>query len=455
MAKNKNTQDPGEKLEIAKRIANQSKRVTVGYENFEASLFRFLRFMSSLIDKFFFSQKHLGLVSLIMACFLYLSVNYDSDTNALTKTITNAKILNNVTVSARYNDETFEISGAPTSCQVVITGDAASVNSAASKSGMCVIDLEGYTEGTHSVPLKASGYGSNVNAIVTPSETQITLKRKTTAQFALSYDYINTNLLDSRFILSEPSFKGNTTSVNIRASQDTLDSIAMVKALIDVKGQTSDFTISAPLVAYNSLGQVVNAEIDPQTVEVSVSLSSPHKAVPITLNINGNVPDGISIDSIQMDHQSAVIYAPESVLSTISELPVTLNVSSLISDGEITIPLTLPGGVSSSDVSSVSLKVHLGSTVKRTIENIPIVYRNNDNGYGASEISMTSVSVTVSGTENNIAAIQASDITVFIDVKGLETGSYDLPLQVEYKGNAYVNCALDTTSIHITLVANG
>ena len=34
MAKNKNTQDPGEKLEIAKRIANQSKRVTVGYENY-------------------------------------------------------------------------------------------------------------------------------------------------------------------------------------------------------------------------------------------------------------------------------------------------------------------------------------------------------------------------------------------------------------------------------------
>lgn len=69
--------------------------------------------------------------------------------------------------------------------------------------------------------------------------------------------------------LSEPEFNSGD-KINIRASQDTLNSIALVKALIDVSGQTSDFTVQAPLVAYDKNGQAVNAEIVPDKVNATV-----------------------------------------------------------------------------------------------------------------------------------------------------------------------------------------
>ena len=190
--------NPEEKLERAKQIALRNNRGQ--YETVEENILKFFRWISSLIDRLFFSTKYLGLFALILACLAYFVATYDSSSN----TLSSSKVLSNVGINARYNSETFELSGLPSACEIVITGDAANVNNAASKKGYCQVDLEGYTEGTHTVKLNAIGYGDNVSTIVSPSEATIVLKKKTTIQFDLSYDYINQNQMDSRYILSAP-----------------------------------------------------------------------------------------------------------------------------------------------------------------------------------------------------------------------------------------------------------
>lgn len=449
---NKQPQDPNEKVELAKRIANQSKRVSHSYASVEAALFRVVRFFSSLVDRLIFSRKYLGLVSLALTFLLYFVVNFN-DNNFITPQLSSSKTLNNVTVTARYNDESFELSDLPTSCQVVLTGDGANVSAAATKQGYCMVDLEGYAEGTHSVPLVATGYGNNVNLIVTPSETVVTLKKKTTAQFTLEYDFMNRNQMDSRYILGEPKFAGDKTKVNIRASQDTLNSIAMVKALIDVSGQSSDFTVVAPLAAYDRNGQVVKADIDPNSVEVSVGVTSPRKTVPIKLIMSGEAPSGLAISSVQMDHQTTEIFAPEKVLAEINEVTVKLDASTLISNSEIIQPIILPPGVSSSEISNVTLKVVLQPTVRKQMNDIPIHYRNNTNGYGATGVDNPYVSVTLIGTQENIDKVKAEDIIVYIDVAGLTPGTYDLPLQAEVEDNSFVKVSVSRSQIHLTLTA--
>ena len=430
MKENKHIQDPSEKVELAKKIANQSKKVTNAYT------------ISSLIDRLFFSRKYLIVVSLVLAILLYLSVNI-SDSNGFNTPLLSAKTISGLTVNARYNSESFEISGLPTTCEVVLTGDAANVNNAASR--------RGYTEGTHSIKLEAYGYGDNVTATVTPTEAVVTLKRKTTRQFTLGYEYINQNSLDSRYTLGTPVFADGNV-VNIRASEDTLNSIAFVKALIDVSNQSSDFKVEAPLVAYDEQGQVVNAEIVPSTVTASVTVSSPHKTVPIVLNVTGEMEEGLAIDSVQMDHQTTTIYAPESVLAGITSVEVTLDASTLTRNSEIVVPITLPNGVNSSDVTRVNLTVTVSPEESKVLENVPIIYRNNNQGYGAQDASLTSVNVTVSGSANNIANVTANDIVVFFDVAGLEPGTYDLPLQIEQNTSNFITCSLDNMTVTITLV---
>lgn len=126
---------------------------------------------------------------------------------------------------------------------MTLLGDTSSVNITATKKGRCLIDLDGYVEGVYIVKLSALGYGDNVNLKIVPSDATVTLKKKTTGQFIIGYDFINTDKLDPKFSLNSPVFENN--KVNIRASQDTLNSIAFVKALIDVSGVENNFTKEA------------------------------------------------------------------------------------------------------------------------------------------------------------------------------------------------------------------
>lgn len=435
------------KLEAAKKIASKSQTKNQ-YEGIEENIFKFFRWISSLIDRLFFS-KYLGLFALLMACLAYFVATYDSSSNVLSS----SKVLNNVSINARYNSETFELSGLPSACEIVITGDAANVNNAASKKGYCQLDLEGYTEGTHTIKLNAMGYGDNVSTIVSPSEVTITLKKKTTMQFDLTYDFINQNQMDSRYILGEPTF-AQGTKINIRASGDTLNSIALVKALIDVSGQTSDFTIEAPLVAYDKNGQAVNAEIVPSSITATVKISSPSIEVPIKLNPIGSVPLGLAIDTANIiDHQTTRIYAPENVLNGISEVYVNFDMSTVTEnvDRELMLPISLPSGVSASDVTVVNVRVTLSTIDNRTIEGVTLNAHDNYNNLAISDIDFTDVNVVVSGSTNNIDSVEASDIEVYFKMP--ETpGTYNLELFAELKNHPFVSVSLEKSTVNVTVV---
>lgn len=418
---------PSEKIELAKRLAKQSKTKTF-FDDLEELLVRIFRWFSTLVDKIFFS-KHLAIFSLIFAVIMYIGVTLTNENNLITS-LSSSKTLNNISVSARYNSESFEVSGLPTGCNIVLTGEAANVNSAATKSGYCLLNLEGLTEGTHTVKLSATGYGDAVSAVVTPSSAQITLKKKTTGQFDLSYDFINTNLMDSKFILSSPEFSTGNSKINIRASQDTLDTISLVKALIDVSGQTQDFTVEAPLIAYDKNGKVVEAEIVPASVKASVRVTSPSKTVPIALRFSGTAPIGYSVESIQMDHQNATIYASQSVLDSVEEVYLDVDLSTISGNTELAQAISLPTGVSAADVSMVNLKIFLSETKSKIVANVPIYYLHNENGYGASEIETSYVDVTVFGSEEILNTIDENNFVVYIDVAGLTPGEYTLDLNI-------------------------
>jgi YbbR domain-containing protein len=436
------------KLEKAKKIASKSNS-KAQYETVEENILKLFRWISSIIDRLFFSTKYLGLFALLLACLAYFVATYDSSSNVLSS----SKILTNVSINARYNSETFELSGLPTACEIVLTGDAANVNNASSRKGYCQIDLEGYAEGTHTIKMNAVGYGDNVSTIVSPSEVTITLKKKTTRQFDLTYDFINQNQMDSRYILSEPTF-AQGTKINIRASQDTLNSIALVKALIDVSGQVYDFQVDAPLVAYDKNGQAVNAEIVPSTVIANVKVSSPSAEVPIVLSPVGQIPVGLAIDTAQIiDHQSTRIYAPESVLNTISEVYVNFDMSTVTEnvDREIMLPVTIPNGVSASDVTVVNVRVSLSTVDKTTLEGIPLNAHNNYNNLAISEIDTMSVDVELSGSTNNINSVASDDIEVYFDMPE-EPGTYNVELKAELKNNPFVSLSLSKSSVNVTVV---
>ncbi|MBR4456531.1 MAG: hypothetical protein IKS32_09945 [Solobacterium sp.] len=439
------------KTELANRIAGQSRRVASTYQHIGDNVVRMIRWFSTFIDNTLFNRRYSKFVSLILAILMYAVVNYNSRASIYTNTLRTSKELSNVPVTAKYNADTFELTGLPEIADITITGDATSVTSAANVDGVIFADLEGLTEGTHEVKLEAEGYGSNVSVKINPSNAVVTLKKKTTQAYDLSYDFINLDKMENIYSVGTPEFE--FTRVNVRASKDTLNTIAFIKALIDVSGQTSDFTQDARLVAYDATGMPVKADIYPSTIEVKVPVTSPNKTVPIEVEITGDIPDGQAIDNIEMDQQSVTIYGPESVLGQIDKVVVTLNASTITKDSTIMRPITLPAGVNSSNINQITVSIKLAEGVSRTIEGVKINYRNNVNNYKAStQDNRTTTSVTVFGTEANIANITADTINVYVDMKDAKPGLQSFPLEVEQPSGGLVRYSLTEPTFELNVL---
>ena len=440
------------KTERANRIAEQSKKVKRTYEKMEDFLFRVLRAFSTFLDKVLFNEKYSKVVSLVLAVLLYAIVNYNALSTSFQSSLRYSKTLSDVTVLAKYNSDTFEISGLPEKVDVILTGDAANVTSAANaENGTVICDLDGLTEGEQEIKLTTEGYGNNVNVVVNPTNVNVVMKKKTTRQFDISYDFINQDKMEQIYSAGTPEFE--YTKINVRASKDTLDSIAFVKALIDVSGQSADFEQDAVLVAYDSSGKPVNADIVPNTVHVKVPVTSPNKSVNIQVQVSGEVPDGKAIDSITMDQQTVTIYGSETTLANIDQVVVTLDAGTLTKDSTVLRPIVLPAGVTSATNTQVTMNITLADAEEKTIDDIPINVINNNKHYKASQPdNKTTTSVTVKGTKNNIDKLAADDINVYIDMKDVQPGLQKFALQIEQPKDGFVVYTLNESEYELNVL---
>ena len=437
MSENRRKENTQEKS--APDIREQYSAAPQAYEHISESMIRIIRSLSSFIDRTLFNPRYTRIVALVLAVILYISVNLTNGTKI--STMNYSRDMAGVAVSAKYNSDTFELSGLPETATVRISGDAAAVTAAYNSRGIVLADLEGLTEGQHEVRLTTEGFGDSVDIMVDSSVANITLKKKTTRQFDLSYDFINLDRINSIYSVGTPVF--DYSRVNVRASKDTLDSIAFVKALIDVGDQSATFEQDAHLIAYNSSGQPVNADIVPSTIHVTVPVTSPNKTVAIEVEVSGEVPNGMAIDSITMDQHTVTIYGPESVIGQIDKVIVSLNASTITKDSTLLRPITLPSGVNSSNINQITINVTLAEGESRVIDGVKINYRNNTNNYKASQPdNKMTTSVMVFGSAANIADITADDIYVYVDMSEAKPGLMEFPLLIEQPSSGLVKYTL-------------
>ena len=439
------------KLELAKHLANQSKRISSQYDRFVKNIIHFIHYASTEIDRILFNAKYAKVVSLILAALLYVVVNYNDITSLYQTSLKTSRTVQNVAVYVQYDTQEYEISGIPTTTDVTITGDATSVTAASTINGKVVADLTNLTEGTHAVTLIAEGFGDSVSTIVNPSNAVVTIKKKVTQQFSLSYDIIHRDKMDGIYNVGTPQFASSV--VDVRASQDTLNQIAFVKALIDVSNQTADFEQDAKLVAYDANGQIV--DIEPQTMHVYVPVTSPNKTVPIEVKIKGTPGDNQAVASAVADKQTVTIYGTESALLEIEKVTVEVDVSNLTKDTTVSQDITLPTGITSATVSTVSVDVKLGAATTRTITSVPINYKNNVHNYKATqEDNITTMDVEVFGTQDNISKITANDIYLYIDMSTAEPGQHEFEVMVEQPSTGLVKYSLKNNKLTLTVLGD-
>lgn len=429
--KEQRIKDSREKLEIAKAIADNSERVVRTYENIENTLGFLFRRISGIFSKLIFDSRFSKISALIIAIIFYITVNSTSNT----LNITQATEISDIPVQVVYNSEIYEISGIPETADVIVTGDMSDITlQKAQVNSVLTCDLTGLTEGTHTVKLTPTNFISRltVNVIDVPSVT-VTIKKKTVAKMNISYEFINTKAMSSMYSLGNVYL--DQTEVLIRGSQDTLDNIAFVKALIDVTDVKEKFTRNAKLAAYNQQGEKIECDIFPDYVSATVEVSNPSKQVPIIVRPVGTLPNNLAIDSINLDFSTVTIYAPESVLEMIDAFYVDLDATGITKNTTVSTALNVPSGANSISVTKVNMEVTVGEKASKTVDGCKLMWVNNNTNYKFSPTNANdaTLSVVVTGTQNNLDKIKADDITVNINLAGIKPGTQEI--EVDIVGN--------------------
>ncbi len=272
--KKKRTQLSSEgKTELAKAIAEKSQTFAKTYANVEIRLSRVFRWISGWVDKLLFNQKHGKIVALMVAVLFYFGMS--SDNSGLFENMKSAETLGEYKVSAVVSNQAYEVTGLDEMVKVRIIGDISDIKSVKQQKNFRVVaNLTDLTEGTHEVKYTTEGAPSRVEVVLEPSNGIVTIKKKSIRSFTLGYDFVNRSNMDSIYDLGEPELEQG--EVHVRASAETLDSIAYVKALIDVKkNYTSDFTTEATIAAYDDKGNKMDVDIIPDKVEMINNKKSP------------------------------------------------------------------------------------------------------------------------------------------------------------------------------------
>lgn len=407
-----------------------SKKTSSGiFYEINRAFFRIASFFALIVDKLLYSNRYASLVSLAIAALLFISVNYS---NQQANSITSSYTFDNVTIETLVNKEMMDVVGIPDNVTAVVTGDFVTVNAMKNDGQVSVVlDLEALSEGNHRVKFGIKGFLPGLSVVLSPEYADVSLQRKSSRTFLVTPEFINLDRLDAQYIVSEPIL--DLSEVTINASNEKLDSISMVRALIDVKDKKESFTIEAQVKIYDQDGKLMDVVVSPSVVNASVAISSPNRQVPIVIKPTGTIPNNKAIDSITMDFESVTLYAPQEVLNKISSIEVPINAESLTMDTKLKVTLPIPEGVRSMNTTSVSLDIKLGDKQLRSIEGSQIFFENNNKNYEIKKSNNAPMvaDVIIEGTQARIDAIDVSKIRVSLDMKNINIGPQKVKLIVE------------------------
>lgn len=394
------------------------------------------------LDKLLNRPNVLLYTSLALAVIVFFLI----DSKVITLVENEAEVITNIPVKVQYNEEAYVVEGIPENVDMILTGRKSDIYLAKQLGEHEVIlDLTDYT--ASSTPYKVYlNYTKSIDSLsykLDPSYVSVTISNKISELSVISYDLLNSDLLDEK--LSVESVELSKTEAVVKGSRKALDKIATVKALIDLNNEklsdAGTYNIdNIPLVAYDSNGIIMKeVEIVPASITATIKLNTHKATVPLSVMTTGDLVTGKAIASILINNNSTYsldIYGEQEEISNITSVPVTINVEGEGSSGTKTYNVTIskPNGVRSMSASSATIAVTFGDEKQKTIElsHRDIKSENLPEGLSVTALSDTTIPVQVKGVQSVIDSVDASSIYAYVDLSGFgETDSEEVEVKIK------------------------
>lgn len=395
---------------------------------------------SNKIEKILNRPNILLYLSLIFAITMFFLV----DREVINLVQNEAEIIANQPVKVLYNEEAYVVEGIVDNVDIILTGNKSAIYLAKQLGGHdVVLDLTDYKPSSSSYRVKLT-YNQLVDSIkykIDPTYVTVTIKNKVSKLFNVSYELLNENKLNEK--LSVEAVELSKSEVVVKGSEDALDKIATVKALVDLNN--SDYqdagtfdTSNIPLVAYDEKGNLLtNVEIVPEVISASVTLDTYKATVPIKVLTTGDLVTGKSISAVTINGNSSYsvdIYGEKNIIDSITSVPVTIDVNGLGNSGSKSYNVTVskPAGVKHISETSAKINISFGDEKQKTLDITDVHSRNLDANLSVNfPPDNGTINIQVKGVESVINSITEENILAYVDLAGIGVGNHEVDLKIE------------------------
>ena len=395
----------------------------------------------SYINRLINRPKFLVYASLVLAVIMFVLI----DSKVINLVENDAEVITNIPVTIKYNEEAYVVEGVPKTVDMVLTGRKSDIYLAKQLGEHEVIlDLTDYESSnmSHRVKLTYTKSVSSLSYKLNPSYVNVTIKDKVSTLASVSYELLNQKKLNSK--LSVESVELSKYEVVIKGSQEVLDEVASVKALIDLSNSTfkdaQSYEIeNVPLVAYDSKGKIIeDVEIVPGTLNATVKLDTYSVTVPLSVQTTGKLVTGKAISKIQVNNSDSYaieIYGDKDSISNIKSVPVTINVAGQGNNESksYTVSLSKPQGVKhmSADMATITLSFADEKQKNIEINAENVVPRNLAGNLAVNATSKNPISVQVKGVQSVIDNVKPEDINAYIDLSKYTAGDHEVEVKID------------------------
>lgn len=373
-------------------------------------------------------------VSLFCAIAIFVLI----DTKAITLVTEEAEVLSEQHINVIYNEEAYVVEGVPESVDITLIGRKSDLYLAKQLGDHeVVLDLTGYSEGTYKVKLKYNHSIDTVKYKLDPSTITIKISEKLSSSKSLTAELLNRDKLDEKLNISSVELDRNTVSV--KGSAEALETVATVKALIDLKAanltEKGSHTVGQiVLAAYDNNGvRINNVEIVPAKISAIIVVDSYSKELPVKVVTSGTLATGYAIASAPSSVSKVTVYGDKEQIEKLKYIEATIDIEGLSANKEFNITLNKPTGVRSMSDTTTTISLTLGTEIQQEFYSIPVTYTNLGANYAVSSLTADDQKITViaKGVGDVIKELKSSAIIAEIDLTGLTAGTHDVPITVK------------------------
>ncbi|MEG0440492.1 MAG: CdaR family protein, partial [Solibacillus sp.] len=170
----------------------------------------------------------------------------------------------------------------------------------------------------------------------------VVIEEKVTGEFRVEPDMNNSLVADDYFV---KNMTADPSRVSITGAKSVINSISYVKASVTgEKGMKESFEQEATVKVLDRDLNKLDVQIRPEKVKVEVEMIEYSRDFPLTIVQKGQTAKGVTIENLTIEPLKIAVYGIKSVIDSISDVVVEVDVSKITESGPYEFKVTLPTG---------------------------------------------------------------------------------------------------------------